>query len=68
MTREASRLVAEAESPDPDGFQRLELRVQELERVPASDLPDSLFSPTPPSGWRRLDPDQLPSGSPLLLP
>ena len=68
VTREASRLVAEADPPDPDGFQRLELRVHELERVPANDLPDSLFSPTPPSGWRRLDPDHLPPGGPLLLP
>lgn len=68
VTRQSDLLVAEADPAGPGGFQRLELRVRELERVPAGDLPETLFAPAVPSGWRRLDPARIPHGSPLLLP
>lgn len=70
VTREADRLVAEPDpvDPDPGGFRRLELRVRGKERVPAAELPETLFAPAMPAGWRRLDPAAASSGSPLLLP
>jgi hypothetical protein len=68
VTRQADLLVAEADPATADGFRRLELRVREVERVPAGDLPETLFAPAVPTGWRRIDPAGIPPGSPLLLP
>ena len=68
LTRENGRLVAIADPAGPEGFRRLELRVRELQRVDPATLPDALFAPSIPAGWRRLDPAAAPREGPLLLP
>jgi len=54
--------------PDPSGFLGLTMRVRDREDVPAGSLPESLFSPAIPDGWRRLSPERDAAGGPLLLP
>ncbi|MGH9870631.1 MAG: DUF2092 domain-containing protein [Candidatus Polarisedimenticolia bacterium] len=68
LTREDGRLVATPEPGSQGRFQRLELRVRELQRLDPAALPDSVFTPSVPAGWRRLDPAGAPHEGPLLLP
>src|SRR5262249_26129328 len=68
VEREPDRILVFPEPARPEGFQRLEVHVREMERVTAGAPPDYLFAPPTPAGWRPLDRSALSSEGPLLLP